>query len=218
MSEWLSTYERRERRRRRVRTALGVSVALAALWAVDRSMYHWLKPEDNEALRRLELRDWYRTLRVAGTLWPWLFITAGLWLHARGRGDEKGGWAAVRILAAAAAGGAVAEVMQMLCGRLRPSETRGEHVYRGLLERFRDTSGLALPSSHAAVAFAAGYMVWFIYPRAGAAALAAAAGCGLTRMLAGAHFASDVFVAGLVGYAMARLLRPGGWAGPRKGL
>jgi membrane-associated phospholipid phosphatase len=90
-------------------------------------------------------------------------------------------------------------------------------VYRGLLERFRDTSGLGLPSSHAAVAFAAGFMVWFVYPRAGPVALAVAAGCGLTRMLAGAHFGTDVFVAGVVGYAIARLLRPGGWAGHRKG-
>ena len=33
------------------------------------------------------------------------------------------------------------------------------------------------------------------------------------RVVSGAHFASDIFAAALLGYAVARLLRPGGWRG-----
>jgi len=215
MTSWSSPYERRMRRRRRISTLAALLAVFLVLYWLDRSLFHWLYVGDGEPVRKLELRDWYRTLRVTGTLWPWLFIGAAMWLYSRGgKARGRAAWAEARILAAAAVAGGVAEFLQMLTGRLRPNATDGLHVYRGW-DRFTNTSGLGLPSSHAAVAFAAAFMVAFIYPRAGVVAVLAAMGCGLSRMLAGAHFATDVFVAAVVGYAMARLIRPGGWRGDK---
>lgn len=213
MSRWLYPFERRVRRRRIIRAAVLLVVCYAVLSALDYTLFHalYVGPERRSVI---EAKDWYRTLRVAGTLFPWLFIGGALWA-ATAKPDRGEG---PRLLAAAALAGAAAELLQMLLGRLRPDATDGRHIYRGLLARFTDTHGLGLPSSHAAVAFGAAFMIAFLYPRAGAIALIAAAGCGLTRLLSGAHFSTDIFVAALVGYAIARLLRPGGWGAGREGL
>jgi membrane-associated phospholipid phosphatase len=68
------------------------------------------------------------------------------------------------------------------------------------------TSGLALPSSHALVAFAAAAMLARLYPRARWLWYALAAGCALTRVLARAHFLSDVTLAAIIGWAVAAVL------------
>ena len=67
------------------------------------------------------------------------------------------------------------------------------------------------------MAFGAAFMVWFLWPAAGLVALLGAGLCGLTRLMAGGHFLSDVLGAALVGYAMSRLMRPGSWRGGDRG-
>src|SRR5690606_5099200 len=86
---------------------------------------------------------------------------------------------------------------------LRP----GFYHFRGLFDGFiHPTSGLGFPSSHAAVAFAGSLMLAVFLPRARTLLIILAACCGITRMLTGAHFASDVFAGALLGWASAAML------------
>lgn len=210
MSVWLSGIERRALWSRRRRTLAVLLAVFLALLLLDKTIYERLYVNNPDT-------DFMRTLRVTGSLWPWLFVGAALIAQATALRPRVRGLAGAgaMIFLSAALSGLIAEGLQVLTGRLRPNKAdpEGTHQFRGLLDRFHDTSNLAFPSSHAAVAFGAAFLLWFVYPRAGAVALVAAAGCGLTRMLAGAHFASDVFAAAVLGYATARLLRPGGWRG-----
>ncbi len=223
MNTYLFPFERRAIRRRRLVTLGLVLLAFLALGLFDRAGYHAFFVGEAR-LERIEDKDWYRAFRIAGTLWPWLFIAAAMVLHGLARQRRLHGkeapeaTAGLLILAAAVAAGALAEILQVVTGRLRPGATDGRTVFRGLFERFINSDGLGFPSSHAAVAFGAAFMICFLYPAAGVVPLVAALLCGLTRLLAGAHFLTDIFGAALAGYAMARLLRPGGWSGARRGL
>ncbi|MEX2217141.1 MAG: phosphatase PAP2 family protein [Phycisphaerales bacterium] len=215
MSEWLYPFERRVLWARRRRAAIVLLLMFLALLLLDRTLFFWAWIEDAGAL---EQKDFYRTFRVAGSLWSWAIICTAMAAHgvAWPRNPRLTG-AAVMTLLSAALSGAAAELLQVLTGRYRPNvayeSQLGIHHFKGLWERFANPDSLAFPSSHAAVAFGAALLLWFVYPRAGAVALLAALGCGLTRMASGAHFATDIFGAALVGYAVARLLRPGGWRG-----
>lgn len=218
MSRWLYPMERRVARRRIVRDALVIVavmlVLLFLLGGLDRAAYQAAFVGDPR-LNDLEGRDWYRALRVAGTLWVWAPLCIAVFVQAREPSDRDG---VVRTLGAAIVGGLAASIIEFVAGRLRPNQAGGAHVFRGIVGRFDNTHDLAFPSSHAAVAFAAAFMVWRVWPRAGVVALVVACGCGWTRMLSGAHFATDVLGAAVLGYAVARLLRPGGWLGNREGL
>jgi membrane-associated phospholipid phosphatase len=150
-------------------------------------------------------RDWGRLLRVMGFLGTWLAL-------ARAVALEEGAEPARRALAkrragllfwAAALGGLVAEVMKLLLRRERPEIHAGEYGFRAFAERTWSTAGLALPSSHALVAFAGAAMLARLYPRARWVGYALAAGCGVTRVLARAHFLSDVVLAAGLGWVVA---------------
>jgi membrane-associated phospholipid phosphatase len=63
-----------------------------------------------------------------------------------------------------------------------------------------------MASSHVGVAFGALAMLALLFPRTRPVCFALAAGCALSRVLAGAHFLSDVTVAAVLGIATAALL------------
>jgi undecaprenyl-diphosphatase len=60
-----------------------------------------------------------------------------------------------------------------------------------------------MPSSHALVAFAGAAALARLFPRATPIWYALAVGCGITRLLSGAHFLSDVVVGALIGVSVA---------------
>jgi membrane-associated phospholipid phosphatase len=243
VGRWLFDFERRILWQRRRRRLVALLLAFLLVLLLDGVLFRafvvapvpprlpadapaLMVAEHQEAMARfesakklLEESDFYWTFRIAGTVWPWLLICGAMLAHAvttRPRPRGLAG-ASVMILCSAAICGVAAEVTRIATGRLRPNcaDVPGTHQFKGLWERFQDPSNLAFPSSHAAVAFGAAFMVAFVFPRAGGIALLAAVGCGITRMAAGAHFASDVFGAAVLGYAVARVLRPGGWTGLR---
>lgn len=234
MSRWLYSFERRVVWSQRIRAAALVVAVFFVLLLLDRTIYRSLSirpptgvidPAAWDAYRasqrRLESGALYQMCRAAGYLPSWIVVGAALLLQARpGRPEPRthrpaGGWAGLLIIAAAALAGGVAEILKPLLGRLRPNLTNGVHAYRGYPGLDSAKVAYGLPSSHAAVAFGAAFMVAFLYPRAGVVALLAAVGCGVTRVLAGAHFATDILAAGVVGYAVAKLIRPGGWGIPK---
>lgn len=148
-------------------------------------------------------KDWGRLLRIMGFLPTWAIVSAAILL---GGPRDAPRVRAFLPLIAAAAGGIVAEVLKLLLRRERPVPHEGEYFFRAWSDRPFSSGGLALPSSHALVAFAAAAMLARMYPRAAWLWYSLAAGCGLTRVLARAHFLSDVVLAALVGWLVAALL------------
>lgn len=213
----------------RVRDGL---IALSALGAyllltlLDRAAYKALFV-GHANLNSLEDAEWYKLLRVIGSLWTWSLIAIVFIAHdtgraaglvPRGRATERGpAWErGVRIFAAAVVAGLLAELAKVVVGRWRPIDTDGYYVYTGLAAGFLKPAN-GMPSSHAAVAFGAALTLAAYVPRATGILIAAAAGCCLSRVLSGAHFITDTFVGAAFGYAGARLVRPGGWAGANAG-
>lgn len=154
--------------------------------------------------------DFGRLLRVIGFYPLWLLVALGLilsdWTPNAPAGTRR---ACIRrglpVLVAPALGGLVAEIGKISFRRLRPGEIPGEYVFRPFLERPFYSGGLGLPSSHTLVAFAAAAIMARMFPRTAPIWYLLAVGCGLSRVAAGAHFLSDVAVAGVFGWAT-------GWA------
>ncbi len=109
------------------------------------------------------------------------------------------------ILAPLFAGGA-AELLKPLVGRFKPEETEGWFTLASLGERWTRWSDLGMASSHTAVAFGAAFALSYILPRGAPLFVAGAVGCAMTRLLAGGHFLSDVYVGIVVAYLTTRAL------------
>lgn len=95
----------------------------------------------------------------------------------------------------AALGGAVAELLKLTLRRGRPALTDGVHVFRPWGDRPFSTAEVGLPSSEAAVAFAAAAMLARLFPEASVLWYGLALGCALSRVASGAHFMGDVVLA-----------------------
>lgn len=149
--------------------------------------------------------DLGRLLRIVG-YWPtWGVVAVALWLHDRGRG--AGRWHRAALLAGApAVAGLVGEVVKLVVRRDRPGIHDGAYVFRAITDRPFSTMGLGMPSSHAAVAFGAAAILSRLFPAARPVWYVLAFACGLTRLLARAHFLSDVFVGAAIGITTAAVL------------
>ncbi len=149
-------------------------------------------------------RGWSRMLRLAGYLPLWGIVALALVLHdwvprvrhTLQRATRRGS----RLFWSAALGGIVAEILKLAFRRERPGLTDGAYVLRPWSEHPFSTAQLGLPSSEAAVAFAAAAALARLFPEGRALWYALAGGCALTRVASGAHFMSDVVLAALVGY------------------
>ena len=176
---------------------------------------------DGWAYRTLAVEDVYgddlgRLFRVMGYLPTWLLASLALVLTDWPRRAFEGTRAALRrgglLLAAVLASGIVGELLKLVFRRERPRAHDGEYVFRAFTERPFHSGGLALPSTHAVVAFGAAAMLSRLFPRAWFIWWGLAAGCAWTRVAAGAHFLSDVVLAGIVGWAVAEVIGRG-WGG-----
>ncbi len=159
---------------------------------------HLLDPWAWQHLRNPEVheRDWGRALRVMGFLPLWLLLAAALWLHTDN--FRRAAWLAFT----PALGGLIAEVIKLLVRRERPNLHDGAYVFRPFADQLLSSKAMGVPSSHALVAFAAAWLLCRYYPRASVIWVALATGCALTRVLAGAHFVSDVVVAAAVAWLL----------------
>lgn len=160
--------------------------------------------------------DLFLLLRAWGSLWVWLLIAWVIVLLCRGRPAltmlKVGAWRVQRepayLLLSPLLSGALAELLKLLIRRERPHGLE-LYVFRSWADRPWSTSGLGLPSSHAAVAFGGSLALLTLYPTLRWPALAMALGCAFTRVNAGAHFPSDVLLAALLALGISELLR--GW-------
>jgi len=159
---------------------------------------------------RIYDRDWSRMLRVPGYFPMWGLVALALFLHdwvprARTtlrRASRRG----LLLFWSAGLGGIVAELLKVAIRRERPGLTDGAHVLRPWSDQPFSTAQLGLPSSEAAVAFAAAAVLARLFPESRLLWYALAVGCALTRVASGAHFMSDVTLAALVGYGTTVML------------
>ncbi|MEX2281563.1 MAG: phosphatase PAP2 family protein [Gemmatimonadota bacterium] len=173
-------------------------LTVAIVGAVGIVIAHLLDPWVFRQVRieNIYSEDWGRLLRVLGYLPLWLVLAFALWLQEVPRGWRRPAALAMSPVIAGIAG----ELLKLLLRRERPGAHEGLYYFRPFSERTFSTSGLALPSSHAVVAFGAAAILSRLFPRAWIIWWALAWGCAFTRVAAGAHFLSDVIVSALVGW------------------
>lgn len=198
-----------------------VWVLLGTLGAhlLDEPVWRWLTVHDE---RWLESRDWYQALRQLGYLPVWIVlgVVYGISdLRTRRRGGPNRGPRAVMVILAPLLAGVIAEVLKRTIGRERPPVfpvmteqnplpdwPSTAYVYKPFLSAWADDANLGVPSSHTAVAFGALVMLGLMHRGARPVLWLLAAGCGISRILAGAHWLSDVYVAAVIGAASAALV------------
>jgi len=147
--------------------------------------------------------DWARLLRMVGW-WPtWLLAALALWLHRRAVDAALARRQALLLALAPAASALLCEVLKLLIRRERPYVDAGNWVFRAWSDHPFSTAGLATPSSHTMVAFAAATLAARLFPRLRWVLYALAWGCAATRVLAHAHYLSDVTFGAVLGWAVA---------------
>ncbi|MEM0982450.1 MAG: phosphatase PAP2 family protein [Planctomycetota bacterium] len=215
---------------RRAKYAALVTAILALTLLLDQTVWELLATDDKRALER---RDWYQALRQVGYLPAWLVIAAGFMLADRARPPTPEGlWVAPTrparpwhhrgglIALSSTLSGLAAEVAKMVLSRERPSPVTGTIDYHTLFSGFAQgpafEHGLGGPSSHAATAWGGVLMVGFLIPASRWAFFPIAAGCALTRLMAGAHALSGVAAGTLIAVGIAGWLWRTG-RGPRRG-
>ena len=153
---------------------------------------------------------WGRMLRLAGYLPSWALVALALALHDRVPRLPSTWWQASRrglmLFGSPALAGLGAEVLKLTLRRERPALTNGAHVFRAWSDRPFSSAQLGLPSSEAAVAFAAAAVLARLFPESRLLWYGLALGCAWTRVASGAHFLSDVALGALVGYIATLIL------------
>ena len=153
-------------------------------------------------------RDWGRLLRMAGFLPTWAIVSIALlrtdpgFLPGAPPEARARRWRGALPLAATIVAGITGELLKLVFRRERPWAHGGAYVFRSFSDRPFYNGGLALPSSHAVVAFAAAAMLARLYPRTRWLWYGLAAACAVTRVMARAHFVSDVTAGALVSWAV----------------
>lgn len=203
-------------RARSLASTLILSTAILLGWfvacAVDRAAYHALRVDDWDSVWATS--DLVQMLRTAGYFPTWLFAAILIDLGGQvplapsgfvSRRTRPVAPLGARVLMSAAMGGLLAEALKVAVRRHRPSIANdGRHVYDWFAGDV-EGRGLGLASSHAGVAFGAAFAIWKWSPPAGVAVFTLALGCSATRLLAGAHFVSDVYAAAVMAWAGSNL-------------
>lgn len=155
-------------------------------------------------------KDWGRALRVLGYLPLWLVVAIVLVVHDGRRTLRpplrdrftRG----VLLLLSSGTAGLVAEACKLIFRRLRIGASDALWARRPFSDEPFNTAGLSMPSSHAAIAFGAAFMLWRLHPTAWPLWLSIGVGCGLQRILDRAHYVSDVYAAAIVALACSTAL------------
>jgi len=194
-----------ERARGRVRgLVLALMAALGLLVVTVMDGWVWRSVTlPREVFAVVERRDWYQLFRQVGYVPLWVIVAVCFWCVDRGvRGPRRG----LLVLLSAGLGGAAAEVVKAIVQRYRPGMD-GEYAFRwgtGEIPNAHLIKGLGLASSHAGVAFGGAFMLGLLFPRLAYPLFVVAVLCSMTRLVSGAHFLSDVYVAGVLSYCVAR--------------
>lgn len=177
--------------------------AIVAASLLDHVLWKWLKIADESARSAVERRDWYQALRQLG-YWPvWIGVGVVLALIDRTRATADWARRGVLVIVSSGLGGLAAELLKLAIRRHRPGEL-GRYAFDWPMAAVKPPLGTV--SSHAGVAFGAAFMLGRIFPASRWVLIPAACGTGLTRLLSGAHFSSDVVAGAAFAYALAELM------------
>jgi membrane-associated phospholipid phosphatase len=180
-------------------TVVRYAIIAIALVALSMLADGWVA--DHVRFGRVYETDWGRMLRNFGYLPFWLIAAIALALQDRARTDW---WRRGALLAAApTAAGIIGELLKIMVRRMRPPDVGNAYAFRAWSDHPFSSRGFGFPSSHAVVAFGAAAMLSRIFPRARCVWYAAATGCAISRLLAHAHYLSDVMAGALLGIATA---------------
>lgn len=148
----------------------------------------------------------YHAIKLCGTMYPVGVLAAWLVIRPLFQADTARVKAGLRrgvlLFLAPAAAGLAAEALKLVFRRQRPEFGDGWMTFR--FHDFWNSSGLGLPSSHAAVAAAGALAMSLLWPRRRALWITLGVCCALGRVLSGAHSVSDVVLGVLVGLCAAR--------------
>jgi membrane-associated phospholipid phosphatase len=172
-----------------------VLVLFLAASAIDPWGFHHLqKPNVYD-------QDWGRALRSVG-YWPlWIAISIAMWLVDRKHG--QGIRRAAILASSVTAAGIIAELLKLVVRRERPGTANGAYAFRPYSDHPFSSRNFGMPSSHAVIAFSGAAALSALFPEATVIWYALAIGCGITRVLAGAHFVSDVYAGAVIGIVVA---------------
>ncbi len=191
---YLSPHERSLRRRRALWITLLLTLALLIFTILDKPLWKLLLLDPQKSL---EQKDWWQLLRQFGSLILWMIVASLYIIHDHSR-RRPGAWhRGLMIFLAAAIAGGLAEALKGIVGRARPL-TSGEYQFKWLEPHLHLPGGLA--SSHTAVAFGGAIMLSWFMPAWRIPLMLLAFLCAMTRIVVGAHFVTDVYVAILLAW------------------
>jgi undecaprenyl-diphosphatase len=171
--------------------SIGVAVlALIVASAIDPWVFHHVqKPNVYD-------QDWGRALRSVG-YWP-LWMVLSLALGLVDRQPRRAAYLAGSITVA----GIIGELLKLIVRRQRPGTLNGVYAFRSFADHLFSSRNFGMPSSHAVIAFSGAAAMSILFPEATVVWYALAIGCGVTRILSGAHFLSDVVAGAAIGIAV----------------
>ncbi|MFI5232427.1 MAG: phosphatase PAP2 family protein, partial [Gemmatimonadales bacterium] len=181
-----------------VRAAVALVITLAFL-VIPALGDQWAYAHIHQA--KVYDHDWAMALRACGTLYIWIPVALIFWLVQREHDPAGAKRRSLLVLGAPVLAGLLCEVLKLVIRRERPDVDLGNWVFRAWSDRPFSSAGLSTPSSHTIVAFAAATMLARMYPRARWVFYVFAAGCATTRVMAHAHYLSDVTFGALLGWA-----------------
>lgn len=177
--------------------AAGFAAGLGLLLATDDATWHEVC---DFADRLQDARLSWTFFRHFGSLWA-TFLAIAL-THRLARDRMR---LVPALLAATLLTGAFTALLKPAFGRVRPDKTDGKTEFRGPAKGFAAVFGgekfpQSFPSGHATTAFANAYGLTAMYPPAKPVFLVCAALSAGSRVEAEAHFVSDVYAGGLIGW------------------
>ena len=189
------------RRASRLLLCGGLLLALLLATAVDRALYP--RVVDFGLRSEHRLHDAYALFRVLGNGATWVLVGAVLLsIDLAAGGVRRFGRVSTLVLATLSSGLA-ANLLKLLIRRGRPRAHDGEFWFRPFTDEPFSSSGFGMPSGDATLACAGLFTLYRFYPAAWRLWVLLGSGCALGRMLAGAHFLSDVLVGATLGCACA---------------
>jgi membrane-associated phospholipid phosphatase len=165
--------------------------------ATDRAVFLWFR----QSAARGWTEDFSRAARQFGEPAGVAFVIAGIFLL-----DKQRKRFLVPLVAAVLLSSVASSNLKLLVGRERPGVTAGATILRGPRLPSSGDFNPSFPSGHTATAFALAYGLGQIYPSALRLFILYAVTCGLSRILNGSHFVSDVLVGAWLGWETANLL------------
>jgi membrane-associated phospholipid phosphatase len=175
---------------------VGLAVFLLLYHTIDRSVASWCRSVSPELRRPFEL------VGHLGSSLPYLLVLPLLWVFFRLKQMDSNAQACWFTFAVMCASGVWVNMLKPVAGRLRPMWLHREDRF-GFEPLTMDSMKMSFPSGHAAIAVAVALGASFFFPRLRVPLCLLALLVCAARVIAGAHYPSDVVLGGWFGFFIA---------------